>query len=125
MTPQILPIKTLKRQYVPKIFEEKSLPKSPGIEICTKNLRRAILYQISLEEQTYSKNYSEEKIFTKNLRREITTKKESENNIYPKISKETFRAKRLERGISSRDLPKNLRKQFCQNLIENSLPKTL
>ena len=42
-------------------------------------------------------------------------KKNSESNIYSKISKETFLAKRLESGISSRDL--------CQKISENSFAK--
>ena len=64
--PQILRKKALKRKYLPKIFEEKSLPNNICREICTKNLRRAILHQINLE-KTSSKIKSEENVFTKHV----------------------------------------------------------
>ena len=115
--PQIVPIKILKRQYLPKKIEEKSLTKNLCIEICTKNRRRVILYQINLEKHKYSKKYSEGKtfIYQKSLKRNHY------QNIYPKISKETFLANRLERGICT----ERKWEHVCQNLFEDSIAKTL
>ena len=120
--PQIVPIKILKRQYLPKKIEEKSLTKNLCIEICTKNLRRVILYQINLEKHKYSKKYSEGKtfIYQKSLKRNHY-QNISETNIYPKISKETFLANRLERGICT----ERKWEHVCQNLFEDSIAKTL
>ena len=47
----IIQTKTLKRKYVPKIFEAKSLPKNLFRETCTENLRKVILLQTNFEEK--------------------------------------------------------------------------
>ena len=52
----IIQTKTLKRKYVPKIFEEKSLPKIHCREMCAENRRRVIPVQTRIEETLLPKN---------------------------------------------------------------------
>ena len=104
--PQIVPIKILKRQYLPKKIEEKSLTKNLCIEICTK----IILYQINLEKHTYSKKYSEEKTFTKNHWREIATK------IFPKqiSTQKSLKRHSLPTGWKEESVPKENENMFAK-----------
>jgi len=52
----IIQTKTLKRKYVPKIFEEKSLPKIHCREMRAENLRRVIPVQPNFEEKLLPTN---------------------------------------------------------------------
>ena len=109
--PQVLPEQKLwKENIYQKSLNRNSLPKNICREICTKNLRRAILYQINLE-KTSSRINSEDKVFTKHVWREITTKK------YVKKS-----TKYLYRDIPRQKIGK---RNLCQKLLQTFLPKSL
>ena len=83
MIPQIVPIKTLKRQYLPKKSEEKSLEKNQ------RNLHQKSQKSNSLPNKfgKKSKKYSEEKTFTKKSLKRNHYQNISETNIYPKSLK--------------------------------------
>ena len=61
----IIQTKTLKRKYVPKIFEEKSLPKIHCREMCAENRRRVIPVQTRIEETLLPKNIWRESFYQK------------------------------------------------------------
>ena len=61
----IIQTKTLKRKYVPKIFEEKSLPKIHCREMCAENRRRVIPVQTRIEETLLPKYIWRESFYQK------------------------------------------------------------
>ena len=81
----IIQTKTLKRKYVPKIFEEKSLPRILCREIRTENLRRVIPVQTNIEEKFLPNNIWRESIY-----------------------QEIFEEKSLPKDMWQSSLPKNL-----------------
>ena len=62
---RIIQTKTLKRKYVPKKFEEKSLPKIHCREMCAENRRRVIPAQTRIEETLLPKNIWRESFYQK------------------------------------------------------------
>ena len=89
------------------------------IEICTKNLRRVILYQINLEKQNSSKKNLKRKHLPKNHWREINTK------IFPKQISTQKSTKRhsLPTDWKEESLQKTMKNIFAE-ISANSLPKT-
>ena len=89
------------------------------IEICTKNLRRVILYQINLEKQNSSKKNLKRKHLPKNHWREINTK------IFPKQISTQKSTKRhsLPTDWKEESLQKKMKNIFAK-ISANSLPKT-
>ena len=64
----IIQTKTLKRKYVPKIFEKKSPPKIHCREIRSEDLRRVIPFQTNIEEKLLPKNIWRESIYQKKFK---------------------------------------------------------
>ena len=91
----IIQTKTLKRKYVPKIFEEKSLPKIHCREMCAENLRRGILDQTNIEEKLLPKNISRESIYQENFEEKSLYQKTCDKVLCQGLPKETFPAKSL------------------------------
>ena len=97
--------KSLKRNHCQKISGEKPVPKISE-RISTKQTLKRYLFKKS-EEKKYPK---------KSLKRNHY-QKISETILYERISKETFPAKRLE----EESLPKNVRRHFKQNLLDDDM----
>ena len=95
----IIQTKTLKRKYVPKILEEKSLPKIHCREMRAENLRRVIPVQTRIEEKLLPKT-SEENVFTKKFLKRNHYQKICDKVLCQGLPKETFPAKSLRASLA-------------------------
>ena len=95
----IIQAKTLKRKYVPKILEEKSLPKIHCREMRAENLRRVIPVQTRIEEKLLPKT-SEENVFTKKFLKRNHYQKICDKVLRQGLPKETFPAKSLRASLA-------------------------
>ena len=104
-----------------KFFEETSLPRILCWEIRTENIRRVIPVQPNFEEKLLPTNSWRENCLPRIFWREITAKKVCDKVLCQRISKETFPAKSLERGIST----KKNQNIFGKISLTIFLPRTL
>ena len=116
----IIQTKTLKRKYVPKIFEEKSLPENLCREIRTENLRRVIPVQTNFEANFFAKKYLKRKCLPRSLK-DITTKK----YVTKFSAKEPLKRHSLPKAWKEESPTKQNETIFGKISLTISLPRTL
>ena len=112
----IIQTKTPKRKYVPKIIARKSLQRNPYRKSQNSNSCPTKFWR-----ETSSNKYLKRKFFTKNFLKRNHCQKICDKVLCQRISKETFPAKSLERGIST----KKNQNIFGKISLTISLPRTL
>ena len=118
----IIQTKTLKRKYVPKIFEEKSLPENLCREIRTENLRTVIPVQPNFEEKLLPPNIWRESFLPRNFWREITAKK----YVTKFSAKESLKRHSLPKAWKEESPRKKIKTFLAKSLWQLiSLPRTL
>ena len=115
----IIQTKTLKKKYVPNIFEEKSLPENLCREIRTENLRTVIPVQPNFEEKLLPTNIWRESFLQRNFWREITAKK----YVTKFSAKESLKRHSLPRAWKE-ESPLKKQNIFGKIVVTISLPRT-